>query len=142
MARISGIHGRSSIRYSVFLTFTVSAVLVVMLTVFFFYRRFSSQLEESMLSENQILISQVNQAMETYLREKMRISDAFYYNVIKNKNLDDEAVTEKLQLLYEANQSGEGPGDGAAGAAQAECQHHGAGVVCKVRSEDGGSAFF
>ncbi|MCI9486669.1 MAG: histidine kinase [Lachnospiraceae bacterium] len=105
LARISGIHGRSSIRYSVFLTFTVSAVLVVMLTVFFFYRRFSSQLEESMLSENQILISQVNQAMETYLREKMRISDAFYYNVIKNKNLDDEAVTEKLQLLYEANQS-------------------------------------
>lgn len=105
LARISGIHGRSSIRYSVFLTFTVSAVLVVMLTVFFFYRRFSSQLEESILSENQILISQVNQAMETYLREKMRISDAFYYNVIKNKNLDDEAVTEKLQLLYEANQS-------------------------------------
>ncbi len=105
LARISGIHGRSSIRYSVFLTFTVRAVLVVMLTVFFFYRRFSSQLEESMLSENQILISQVNQAMETYLREKMRISDAFYYNVIKNKNLDDEAVTEKLQLLYEANQS-------------------------------------
>ena len=105
LARISGIHGKSSIRYSVFLTFTVSAVLVVMLTAFFFYRRFSGQLEEGMLSENQILISQVNQAMETYLREKMRISDAFYYNVIKNKNLDDEAVTEKLQLLYEANQS-------------------------------------
>ncbi len=103
--RLSGLHGRSSIRYSVFLTFTVSAVLVVMLTAFFFYRRFSSQLEESMLSENQILISQINQAMETYLREKMRLSDAFYYNVIKNKNLDDGEVTEKLQLLYEANQS-------------------------------------
>ncbi len=105
LVRISGIHGRSSIRYSVFLTFTVSAVLVVMLTAFFFYRRFSGQLEESMLSENQILVSQINQAMETYLREKMRLSDAFYYNVIKNKNLDDGAVTEKLQLLYEANQS-------------------------------------
>ncbi len=105
LARILSLHGRSSIRYSVFLTFTVSAVLVVMLTAFFFYRRFSDQLEESMLSENQILISQVKQALETYLREKMRISDAFYYNVIKNTNLDDEAVTEKLQLLYEVNQS-------------------------------------
>ncbi|MCI8465109.1 MAG: histidine kinase [Lachnospiraceae bacterium] len=104
-ARLSGLHGKSSIRYSVFLTFTVSAVLVVMLTAFFFYRRFSGQLERTMLSENQILISQINQAMETYLREKMKLSDAFYYNVIKNKNLDDEEVTEKLQLLYEANHS-------------------------------------
>ena len=36
LARILSLHGRSSIRYSVFLTFTVSAVLVVMLTAFFF----------------------------------------------------------------------------------------------------------
>ncbi|MCI8506315.1 MAG: histidine kinase [Lachnospiraceae bacterium] len=100
-----GLHGRSSIRYSVFLTFTVSAALAVMMTAFFFYRRFSGQLEESILAENQILISQVNQAMETYLREKMKLSDALYYHVIKNNDVDDGGVTEKLQLLYEANQS-------------------------------------
>lgn len=77
----------------------------MVLTALFFYLRFSVQLKDTVLKENQILISQVNQTLESYLREKMKLSDAFYYNVIKNGDLEEKLVTDQLQLLYEANQS-------------------------------------
>ncbi|MFR5913878.1 MAG: hypothetical protein ACLUGJ_01290 [Blautia wexlerae] len=41
--------------------------------------------------------------LEDYLRNMRRISDAMYYSVIKNKDLDSESLDEEMTLLYEAN---------------------------------------
>ncbi|MEG1181421.1 MAG: histidine kinase [Oscillospiraceae bacterium] len=92
-----------SIRYSVFLSFTISAVIAIIITGVVFYLRFSSQLETAIQGENQILIDQAASNVNNYLRNMMRLSDSLYYNVIKNKDLDTQSIDEELGLLYTAN---------------------------------------
>ena len=65
------------------------------------YARFSRQMDEAIQEENQILVSQVNQSLSTYLRDMIRLSDAIYYNVVKNTDLEQEPVGEKIRLLYD-----------------------------------------
>ena len=92
---------RGSIRYVMFASFTVSALVAVLLTGMTLYARFSRQMDESIQEENQILVSQVNQSLSTYLRDMIRLSDAIYYNVVKNTDLEQETVGEKIRLLYD-----------------------------------------
>ena len=92
---------RGSIRYVMFASFTVSALVAVLLTGMTLYARFSRQMDESIQEENQILVSQVNQSLSTYLRDMIRLSDAIYYNVVKNTDLEQEPVGEKIRLLYD-----------------------------------------
>jgi len=98
-------YSKRSIRYTVFLAFTLSAALAITLTGVALYLRLSGQLEDTILKENQIVISQVNQTLESYLRDKMRLSDSLYYSVIKNADLEEEDITERMSLLYNASQS-------------------------------------
>ena len=65
-----------------------------------FYLNFSRQLEQTIQSENEMLVKQVNQSVDTYLRDMLRLSNAIYYNVIKNVDMENESVNSELQLLY------------------------------------------
>jgi two-component system sensor histidine kinase YesM len=91
---------RSSIRYTVFLSFTISAVAAMVLTGMLFYFNFSRQLEQTIQSENEMLVKQVNQSVDTYLRDMLRLSNSIYYNVIKNVDIDSDPINSELQLLY------------------------------------------
>lgn len=101
--RARGLFTAGSIKRSVFLAFTISAAMAVLITGVVFYMRYSSQLDESIQSENEILIDEVTQNVNSYLRDMIRISDSLYYNVIKNTDLELEDVSNELQLLYTAN---------------------------------------
>ncbi|MEN6471228.1 MAG: sensor histidine kinase [Clostridiaceae bacterium] len=94
---------RGSIRYSVFISFTVSALIAIVLSGLTFYARFSSQLQSNVRSENQQLVEQVNQSLNSYLRSMIRLSDSLGYGVIKNTDLEANSIDEKLQLLYDNN---------------------------------------
>ena len=91
---------RSSIRYTVFLSFTISANVALVLVGVLFYLNFSRQLEQTIQNENEMLVKQVNQSVDTYLRDMLRLSNAIYYNVIKNVDMENESVNSELQLLY------------------------------------------
>ncbi len=91
---------RSSIRYTVFLSFTISAIAAMVLTGMLFYFNFSRQLEQTIQSENEMLVKQVNQSVDTYLRDMLRLSNSIYYNVIKNVDIDSDPINSELQLLY------------------------------------------
>lgn len=91
---------RFSIRYTVFLSFTVSAIAAVVFTGLLFYGNFSRQLESTIESENEMLIEQVNQSVDTYLRDMLRLSNSIYYNIIKNVDIGDDAINSEFQLLY------------------------------------------
>ena len=99
--RLSMRFSRGSIRYVMFASFTISALVAVLLTGMTLYARFSRQMDEAIQEENQILVSQVNQSLSTYLRDMIRLSDAIYYNVIKNTDLKQEGVGEDIRLLYD-----------------------------------------
>jgi two-component system sensor histidine kinase YesM len=91
---------RTSIRYTVFLSFTISAIAAMVLTGLLFYFNFSRQLEQTIQSENEMLVKQVNQSVDTYLRDMLRLSNSIYYNVIKNVDIDSDPINSELQLLY------------------------------------------
>ena len=101
MERLGARFSRGSIRYVMFASFTISALVAVLLTGMTLYARFSRQMDEAIQEENQILVSQVNQSLSTYLRDMIRLSDALYYNVVKNTDLEREEVGEEIRLLYD-----------------------------------------
>ena len=62
------------IRYSIFIYFTVTALIAILSVGLSMYDRFSDQLTEAVQNENQILMTQVNQSVDSYLRNIMRLS--------------------------------------------------------------------
>ncbi len=92
-----------SIRYTIYIYFTVSALVAIMLIGISLYGRLSSQLTATIQEENQAMISQVNRSVDSYLRTIMKLSDSLYYGVIKNADLSAEPVTNEFTLLYDNN---------------------------------------
>ncbi len=70
--------------------------------VFFF--RLSAVTNEQMAESSQRVLTQVNLNLDHYLHSMMRISDAAYYRVLKGADLDQDEVSEDLELLYESSQ--------------------------------------
>lgn len=95
--------GEGSIRYSIFTYFTVTALIAIIIIGFSLYSRFSEQLTDEVQKENQILMNQVSRSVDSYLRTLMKLSDAIYYSVLKNKDISDEAIGSQLKLLYDNN---------------------------------------
>ena len=93
----------TSIRNMIFIYFTVSALVAILLVSASLYGRLRDQLEDVIQNENQTMISQVNQSVDSYLRTIMKLSDTLYYGVIKNADLSDGTANEKMTLLYDNN---------------------------------------
>lgn len=75
---------KTSIRYIIFIYFTVSALAAVLLTGIVLYMQMSRQLTLAVQAENQAVLGQVNRSVDSYLRTIMKLSDSLYYGVIKN----------------------------------------------------------
>lgn len=93
----------TSIRYSIFIYFTVTALTASIFIGLSLYTRLSGIMSASIQEENQIVIQQVNRALDSYLRSIMKLSDSLYYGVIKNVDLSEETVGREMTLLYDNN---------------------------------------
>ena len=93
----------SSIRNSIFIYFTITSLVAVLLIVISIYSRLSSQLSDTVKQENISLVNRVDSSMEVYLRNIMKLSDTIYYGIIKNVNLSEGSIGEALTLLYNNN---------------------------------------
>lgn len=96
---------KTSIRYTVFVYFTVSALVMILLIGASLYGRLAGQLTDAIREENQTVINQVNLSVDSYLRTIMKLSDSLYYGVVKNADLPAEAetVNSEITLLYDNN---------------------------------------
>lgn len=92
----------NSIRTSIFLYFTVTALAASIFIGVSLYTRMSSQIEEALQEENQILIQQINRSVDSYLRNIMKLSDSMYYGIIKNADLSERSVSSEMTLLYDS----------------------------------------
>ncbi|MEG1593398.1 MAG: sensor histidine kinase [Oscillibacter sp.] len=101
LVRLSERFSRGSIRNTMFASFTVSAIVAILLTGFTLYARFSAQLDATIQEENQMLMDQVNQSLSTYLRDVIRLSDSISYNVVKNNDILTAPLDEEMRLLYQ-----------------------------------------
>lgn len=96
---------RVSIRNTIFIYFTVSALVMFLLIGVSVYGRLTGQLSATIRKENQTVINQVNISLDTYLRTIMKLSDSLYYGVIKNVDLltAEDRVNSEITLLYDNN---------------------------------------
>lgn len=104
-AKQSDFFQRVSIRYTIFVYFTISALIMFLVLGAYMYGRLTNQLSITIREENQTVINQVNRSMDSYLRTIMKLSDSLYYGVIKNADFDMEAetVNSEMTLLYDNN---------------------------------------
>lgn len=91
----------SSIRTTIFIYFTITALAASLLVTFSIYQRLSVQVTQMVQEENQSLITQVGRSVDSYLRSVMKLSDSLYYGVIKNADLSETSITEEITLLYD-----------------------------------------
>lgn len=99
-SRLSERINQSSIRYTVFISFTASAIFMIALTAIMLYMRFSTQLDSTLLNESQIMVDQINQSVSSHLRNAIRLSNSVTYNVVKNRDINENDISSQLQLLY------------------------------------------
>ncbi|MEA5011608.1 MAG: sensor histidine kinase [Angelakisella sp.] len=94
---------KSSIQMILSLSFTAVAVVGMIFLGLTLFLRFSASNNAQMAKSSQRVLAQVNLNLDSYLRGMMRVSDTMYYRVIKNTDLADGSLTEKMNLLYESN---------------------------------------
>ena len=103
-AGTGGFH-KASIRNTIFIYFTVSALVMILLIGVSLYSRLSGQLAATVQEENQAVINQVNLSVDSFLRTVMKLSDSLYYDIVKNADLsaEPETVNSEIALLYNNN---------------------------------------
>ena len=92
-----------SIRYTIFLYFTVSALVAMLLGGVALYVQMSRQVSTVVQEENEAVLSQVNRSVDSYLRTIMKLSDSLYDGVIKNADMREESLNDQITLLYDNN---------------------------------------
>lgn len=98
-----GLFSRVSIRSSIYLYFTVTALIALILLGVSLYGRLVGQMAAVIQEENQTMLTQVNHSVDSWLRTIMKLSDSIYYGVIKNADLSGEGINQELTLLYDNN---------------------------------------
>ena len=93
----------ASIRYIIFIYFTLTALAASVFIGVSLYTRLSGQMSSTIQEENQILINQVSRSMDSYLRTVMKLSDSLYYGIVKNADLSDDSINRDITLLYDNN---------------------------------------
>ncbi len=88
-------------QFVISVSFTIVATLGMGFIGIFLYQGYGRAAENMVLNDNQQILNQVEINLNTYIRNMMRISDAIYYNVIKNTDLDEDNMSQEMNLLYE-----------------------------------------
>ena len=99
----AGLWEKVSIRYTIFIYFTVSALVAMLLCGVALYEQMSRQLAAAVQEESEAVLGQVNRSVDSYIRTIMKLSDSLYYGVIKNADLSTESINDKITLLYDNN---------------------------------------
>lgn len=90
---------------TVMIAFSLVSFFIMLVLGAVLYLRFSTLSREEMIQSTQTLTEQAGENLEDYLVSMRRISDAVYYNVIKESDFaeQDSSVQKGMNLLYEAN---------------------------------------
>ncbi len=92
-----------SIQVTVSVSFTVVALVCMISMGVALYQRFSVRSEKMLTDSAQLSLAQTVISLEDYLRSMRRMSDAIYYDVIKDQDISKETPVSQMNLLYEAH---------------------------------------
>ena len=94
---------RRNIQLIISLSFTVISILSMGFMGIAVYSHFINTIRTNAIENSDTILDQVSWNLNTYLRNMMGVSDTLCYNVIKNKDLTYENISNEVNLLYEAN---------------------------------------
>ncbi|MCR5671547.1 MAG: histidine kinase [Butyrivibrio sp.] len=92
-----------SIQVTVSVSFTVVAIVCMLAMGIALYERFNIRSEQMLTDTSQQLQDQTVTNLEEYLRNMRRMSDAIYYDVVKDMDFTKDSPIRQMNLLYEAN---------------------------------------
>ncbi len=100
-----GSRNHKGIQTTLMITFSVISVSIMLILGIVLYVRFSALSREEIVQSTQKLMEQTGESLEDYLISMRQISDAAYYNVIKESDFSSQSqgIQQGLNLLYEAN---------------------------------------
>lgn len=101
--KILGNYKNVSIQHIISISFTVIAVMGMLMVGGALYLRFINSTENMVSENNRSMLEQVNLNLDSYLRNMMKVSDATYYSMIKKTDLATENMNKELDFLYETN---------------------------------------
>lgn len=95
------------IQSTIMLVFSVISISIMLILGIVMYSRFSALSRENTIHSTEKLMEQAGENLEDYLVSMRQISDAVYYNVIKENDFSyqSDAIQRGMDLLYEANKS-------------------------------------
>lgn len=104
VSRIRKIEPRG-LQSTIMIAFSLVSFFIMLVLGIVLYLRFSTLAREETIRSTQKVMEQAGENLEDYLVSMRRISDAIYYNVIKESDFanQDLAVQRGMNLLYEAN---------------------------------------
>lgn len=90
-----------SIRTTVFISFTLIAIVCTLLAGLTIYIRYSRQLDSAIQNENSVVMRQVNQSVNNYLRNMIGLASSLSYNVVKGEDVNEPSgISGAFQTLY------------------------------------------
>ncbi|MBE5822430.1 MAG: sensor histidine kinase [Butyrivibrio sp.] len=95
--------GPRSVQATISVSFTIVALVCMLAMGVALYQRFYVRSEKMLTDSAQTLLDQTVVNLEDYLRSMRRVSDAIYYNVIKDEDLSEDSPSNQMNLLYEAH---------------------------------------
>ncbi len=91
------------IQSTILISFTLVSVIFLLMATVSMYQNFAAQTRKTMTANTERLISQTTSSLEDYLVSMRRLSDALYYNAIREVDLSTGDIDGEMSLLYEAN---------------------------------------
>ncbi len=91
------------IQGTILLTFTIVSFTLLMILGIVLYTLFARRMNISSIETTEQLMKQSVVNLEDYLLSMRRISDAMYYDVIKNTDIAEGSVDNEMNLIYEAH---------------------------------------
>lgn len=143
------------IQSTIMLVFSFISIAVMMILGVTLYFRVSAAARQDTVASTEKLMEQTGENMEDYLMSMRQISDAVYYNVIKENDFSDKNndIQQGMKRIYESNKRnlrsiaiyndyGSLEGGGAGGTAKGRPERYQTGLVCAGKRGDGKYAFF
>ncbi|MGI6070144.1 MAG: sensor histidine kinase [Blautia sp.] len=103
MEKLKKVYSRKSLQFMIAISFTLVTTVAMAFLGLFLYQSYNGAAENIIMEDNSQLVDQVDRNLSNYLRNMMRISDALYYNVIKNIDMGQDTMETEMNLLYESN---------------------------------------
>jgi len=92
-----------TIQSTILMAFTVVSFTLLLILGIVLYSLFARRMRTSSIETTEQLMQQSVVNLEDYLVSMRRISDAMYYDVIKNTDISSDSVDKEMNLIYEAH---------------------------------------